>query len=288
MNKKYFRDQGIFHITNVCNLSCSNCDVYSDRNFKGHSSWNKFSNFYQEWTKKIHLDSINVFGGEPFSNPDLYNWIVGLKETFPDAKTFSISTNGTYLKKNIKLAREIINNDFWLDVSIHDPSFKEGIEHSIEEILSNNKIKKVKIADTIEYFIGEKKVVRMWNATVFRLNSTFKVENKTTFFRRSDPIAAHTYCMESCAPPNVVFNKGLLYKCNLTSISSDLISQFSVEEHGALLLNSYRPADPFDTDENLDLFFQNLNNPISACQLCPEREVIVPIWPMSKKRIKYN
>jgi organic radical activating enzyme len=283
MNKTYSREQGIFHITNVCNLTCKTCDVYSNRNFKGHFKWNDYANKYIEWSKKILLKEVNIFGGEPYTNPDLINWVSELKKYFADAESFNISTNGTYLNTNINLSREIIKQGFWLDVSIHDPAFRLDIENSIEETLSIFNYKKIKKNTTIEYVVDGKKLFRLWEAMTFRANSLSKIENKMTFFRRSDPIKAHTYCMSTCAP-NVVFHRGNIFKCSFTSISQDLLSQFDVEDYGSELLKKYKSADPFDTDQNLDNFFINLDNHIDACQLCPEREIIVPIWPMSKKK----
>lgn len=284
MIKKYFRPQGVFHITNVCNLTCNNCDVYSNRNFKNHFYWKDYADMYIEWSKKIQLNEVNIFGGEPYTNPDLITWVESLKTHFKDVENFNISTNGTYLKHNIDLSREIITQGFWLDISIHDPSFRNEIEETLENILSVFNFKKYKTNTTITFEANGKKIARIWEATVFRSNSMYKIENKTTFFRRSDPIKAHTYCMSTCVP-NVVFHRGKIFKCSFTSISQDLIAQFKIETQGADLLKKYKPADPFDTTENLDRFFRELDNHIDACQLCPEREIIAPIWPLAKKKI---
>jgi hypothetical protein len=64
------------------------------------------------------------------------------------------------------------------------------------------------------------------------------------------------------------------------------MSQFKIETRGINLLKKYNSADPFDTTENLDRFFRELDNHIDACQLCPEKEIIVPIWPLAKKKIE--
>ena len=90
--------------------------------------------------------------------------------------------------------------------------------------------------------------------------------------------------MSTCVP-NVVFHKGKIYKCSFTAISQDLMSQFQIEKRGIDLLKKYNSANPFDTGENLDRFFRELDNHIAACELCPEREIIAPIWPLATKKI---
>jgi hypothetical protein len=81
--------------------------------------------------------------------------------------------------------------------------------------------------------------------------------------------------------------KGKIYKCYLTAIASDLTNQFQFEQEGADLLNSYVPADPFDSEDKLVQFFNEIQTYIKQCQLCAERKIIKPIWPLSKSKVKF-
>lgn len=286
MNELFFKDLGVFYITNVCNLTCENCVTFSNRNFKGHFYWKDYKDKYIEWSKKITFDHINVFGGEPYTNPDLLTWVLELKKYWPNCKEYSISTNGTHLKNNIELSRKIIDENYFLDVCVHDPATRESIESDLENILSVYEISIIKENTTYHFFRNGRRVARLWNGYVFTKNAADRVVNNVTFFRRSDPIAAHTLCINSCEP-NVVFVRGQLFKCHLTAISKDLTTQFQFDQYGTDLLKKYRPADPFDSDEDLKNFWDGLNNPIEQCQLCPERNSVAPIWPLAKTKTKY-
>lgn len=275
-----------FHITHVCNLTCENCDSYNNRNFKGHFYWEDYADYYYEWAKKLDINSINIIGGEPFANPSLYNWVTEIKKCFTHSESIYISTNGTYLKNNVELTREILEQGVCLIICVHDPAFRSEIESAIETILSPYDTTKISNNTTYEYFIDDKKAIMIYNTFSFWKNSTEKIENGITFFRRSDPVAAHEMCLKECGPANF-FIRGKLYKCYLTAIAKDLTSQFKFEEEGANLLNSYIPADPFDSDEVLENFFNELHNPIKQCTLCAEKRIIKPIWPMPKKKSQF-
>jgi hypothetical protein len=169
-------------------------------------------------------------------------------------------------------------------VCVHDPALRNNIETSINKVAGLINATKVVNGSLTNYFLNDQNVIRLYNTYVFFKASTEKIENKITFFRRSDPVKAHDLCMQECGP-SYFFMKGKIYKCYLTAIAFDLTTQFHFEKKGTELLNSYKPADPFDTTENLDRFFRELDNHIDACQLCPEREIIAPIWPLAKKKI---
>lgn len=281
---KYFQKElGIFYITNVCNLTCKNCDSYNNRNFKGHFYWDDNKDQYYKWASRLQLGEINIYGGEPYTNPDLKKWVVGLKDCFKNTSKFSLSTNGTHLKNNIDLSREIIETGFYLDVCCHDPALRDQLTSSLDTILSVYSISTIKKNNTIEYYVNDTMVAKLWNSYVFHLNSADRVEQGITFFRRSDIVSAHESCIRNCLP-SIIFLRGKMYKCYLTAISQDLTTQFQFEEEGSALLNSYVPAQVEYTDEQLTAFFEELKNPIAQCKLCAERDTMKPIWPLPKKK----
>ncbi len=283
MNKTFTIEQGVFYITNVCNLACTFCETYNNRNFKGHFLWTDYKDQWEQWSKKLNIDFITIIGGEPFSNPDLKSWIQGIKQYWPECKNFNICTNGTYLKNNIEFAREIINQEIWLDISIHDPSTYDTIKETLEEILSIYEYSTSTDNQKISFWINGKEVARLYGAYVFHKNSQRYIRNGITYMHRSNPEKAHELCIGKLGHCHF-FVKGLLYKCYLTAVSQDLINQFSIDDDSQKLLESYTAASSFDSQESLEIFFQNIRNPLKQCTLCPDYLSDVPIWPMPKKK----
>jgi organic radical activating enzyme len=284
--KKFYLKEMFFHITHVCNLTCENCDSYNNRNFKGHFTWSEYKDHYIEWSKKLKIDTINLIGGEPFSNPKLIEWVKEVPKYFNETKNFRISTNGTYIKNNLDLTIEIIRSGFSLDICVHDPALRIDIENAVDKLAEILNASKSISGQLIRYFIDDREIIKLYSTYVFFKASTEKIENKITFFRKSDPIKAHTLCMEECGPSHF-FVRGKIYKCYLTAIAEDLTSQFQFEKEGAALLNSYIPATPYDSETTLEKFFSEIENYIDQCRLCAERKVIKPIWPLAKNKVKF-
>ena len=64
-----------FYITNVCNLTCSNCNRFNNYNFRGWQRWSDYANEYSIWANKVRLQRITILGGEPLLNPTILDWI---------------------------------------------------------------------------------------------------------------------------------------------------------------------------------------------------------------------
>lgn len=96
--KKHILKYAEFYITNVCNLSCSECNRFNNLSFSGHFKWESYKKEYTEWAKKIIIYNCGIVGGEPFLNPDIKNWIVGLAELWPDT-VINLLTNGTKIDR---------------------------------------------------------------------------------------------------------------------------------------------------------------------------------------------
>ena len=285
MTRPFTIEQGVFYITNVCNLTCTYCETYNNRNFKGHYSWEDYKDHWIEWSNKLTIDFITIIGGEPFANPDLKNWVYGIKEYWPDCDNFNICTNGTFLKDNIELSREILDQNIWLDISIHDPATYNDIKESLEEILAIYNYTITIDNQKLSYWVAGREVARLYSAYVFHKNSQRYIRHGITYMHRSNPEKAHDLCIGKLGHCHF-FVKGSLYKCYLTAVSQDLVSQFAIDDESHSLLKSYTAASAFDSYENIDLFLQTVRNPIKQCTLCPDYHSDVPIWPLSKKKLK--
>jgi organic radical activating enzyme len=289
MTNKFIIEQGLFYITNVCNLTCHGCETFNNRKFKGHSTWEDYKQHYIEWSKKTEIDFITVIGGEPFSNPDLINWLTGLKAAWPNCKNMNICTNGTYLGANVSIIQKCIDLDIWLDISCHEPVLYNKIQNSLETILKDNNYDYTLTHEnqTLKYYLNDQLIARIYTAYTFQQSSQKYIKDGVIHMHNSDIEKSHKLCTEKLGQCHS-FVKGNLYKCYLTGISQDLTQQFQIENSAKELLNSYKYCSPFDSIENIDIFLKKIKNPIQQCKLCPEKVIVFPIWPLSKSKINYD
>lgn len=286
--KKHFIGIAQFYMTNVCNLTCENCCTFNNRRFSGHYKFKDYKDHYTEWAKKVDIDFMSILGGEPYANPDLPNWIDGLKACWPNNTNFSICTNGTYLSNFKELSRDAIKKGLWLEVNIHDPNQYAEVKNNLLDIISIFDYKAVEVDDKfhsehIDYYVDGTKIAQVVTYYNFFNSATTEIKNRTTYFHNSDPEIAH----KNCSAYNChYFVRGDLYKCFLTAIGQDLSQQFLVEETAQKLLKDYKFCSPWDTDENVNQFMNNLDKVIPQCSLCPENLKLQPIWPLQKVKLK--
>lgn len=283
MNEKFVVDQAVFYITNVCNLTCKSCETFNNRKFKGHFYWQDHKDEYAQWSTLLDIDFITIIGGEPFANPTLGEWVREIKALWPNNTNFNICTNGTYLKDNVELVREIVQQGVWLDISIHDPAFYQDIQSNLEHALEPFKYTVDQKSTTIEYYIAGKLIARLYTAYTFRQSSQKYIRDGVTYMHNSDITKAHDLCIGNLGHCHF-FVKGLLYKCYLTAVGQDFTEQFVLEETAKNLLTSYRACSPWQNLTELTRFFETVRNPIPQCKLCPENVISFPIWPMNRKK----
>jgi organic radical activating enzyme len=289
MINKFYLEDGIFYITNVCNLTCDHCESYNNRNFKGHFLWETHAEQWKEWSNFVDLERINIHGGEPFTNPDLINWAKNLLTLWPNASEKYISSNGTLLHAKIDLCRELIDIGWNIDVVVHDPAQLNQIVGTIKEIIkpytfkilyTDPKKKRIEFRDEQ----SGKLLISLEQVYHFIQKSQRLVEDGVIYMHRSNGDKAFKICQGECIPAGYFVNGGI-YHCYLTSLTSDLTSQFKFEQYAETLLKEYKPCLVTDSQEEKDLFFSIVGKKsIKQCTLCPDKEVLFPIFPLSPKK----
>jgi len=271
-----------YHITNVCNLSCTHCISYSNiKGFSGYSKWEDHFSKNKLWPNFINPHKVQITGGETFLNPDLINWVRGIRNLWPD-KYVSVLTNGTlFHKSNVKkITKEILNLGFEIEISIHHENHYLPAYESFLNILKESNIN-----HSEEYTIfaknSSKKIVE--DLRKFRNKDTNKVlgtiERKQIFFQNSikfydknlikmhdnDPIKTHeNCCLKTCG----IIVDGDLFKCVAVAVGKQLNKQFNVLNKHNMLLNDYVPCSPIIGKNKVYDFLKNINEPIKQCGLC--------------------
>lgn len=136
------------NITAACNLNCNGCYVGSNFEYKGHSSWKEQQSIYKKWSKKIDIQLFEIYGGEPFLNPEWYEWYTGVMELWPNA-VGQFTTNGYALTEKNKKLYDLLrdsNGQHHLEVSHHNKDKLDWLWNRIENFLEG-KIKVEHIND---------------------------------------------------------------------------------------------------------------------------------------------
>ena len=124
-----------FYITNVCNYTCGNCNRFNNYNLKGFQKWQDYKVAYANFADRLDIKTIAILGGEPFLNPELYNWVHGVAELWPNA-IIEITTNGSR-RKDTQLLEVLqkYKGRVWIHLSCHDINYWDTMHQDIMNFL---------------------------------------------------------------------------------------------------------------------------------------------------------
>lgn len=286
-----------FYITNVCNLTCSNCNRFNDYDFKGWQKWSDYQAQYTEWARHVRLQRVTILGGEPLLNPSLLDWVDGINRLW--GKSVQVLTNGTRLNAVPGLYDRLIKFTDptypwvhnWLGVSLHNENDREKCFAEIKKFLRG----------TVSYYSQEHDADKTWGANhafvdsngmrigVWEYNEFYNAavqKNAQGQFtvHNSDPELAHKNCgfaMFKCYH----FIRGRLYKCGPVALFPEFDQQhpFDISKSDRELMNSYPAlsADEFETRGKE--FLAHIDDPIPQCKFCPGNRSHKKIFAVSKK-----
>lgn len=280
--KKFKLHHVEFYITNVCNLSCSNCRTFNNFTFRGH--YNFCNKLYQPWAEILNLNSIEILGGEPTLNPMLREWIIGIRSLWPDTEV-SLTTNGTRLRPLTWLHDLASEYNINIRISAHSQDIRPLIVDEIFsafghcELINRRQVHGDGPVNCVEILSNKGVKIFFQSYENFQV-SPFRDEQFT--FHNSDPKKAHRNCKIANCHHMI---DGLLYKCGFVSTAAEFLVQ-----HNQLvpdLLQQYRPLSAKDiiSQQVLDKFQEH----IPQCSLCHESNPVAHIDSKLKKNIKiYN
>jgi hypothetical protein len=138
--KYIFENSVEFYITNICNLTCENCNRFNNHKFSGWQRWTDYADIYQQWSEYIKLKNIVILGGEPLLNPTITDWITGLSKVFKSP--VQVLTNGLHLNKVVGLydamvqTRQYNAKGCFIQISLHNTEHFDQIRQNIKNFLS--------------------------------------------------------------------------------------------------------------------------------------------------------
>jgi hypothetical protein len=284
---KIYLDKVEFYITNVCNLTCENCNRFNNYYFKGWQDWQQYKEVYEQWADLLEIKHIVIMGGEPLLNPSICSWITGLLK-FSPAWPLQILSNGTRINHVSGLYNTLKSNPAWIGVTLHNPDEMQSIMDEVEQFLQAP-VTKLTGAENNPFnapicFKDRNGVmIPFWITDEFLQSAILKDANGQLTLHNSDPVSAHTIC-NFAQGKSYHFIKGKLYKCGPVALLPEFDQQFGLKlsEEDRNLLNSYQPLTIDNFDSYHEEFFSNLDNPIPQCKFCPSYGGGGKIWPVRK------
>ena len=248
-------------ITQTCQLSCLGCTNYSDLRHSGYIKWKDGKHDLEQWLERIDIPDFGIMGGEPLINPEVRQWLIGVRELMPDSQ-IRFTTNGLLLEKHwdiIELMHDLGNVSF--KITAHTP---ELLEHVINKIMCMYEWQPVH-----EYGID-----RLITSNQFRFHvktplsflKTFRNNYENMMPCYSDHKQAFDSCIQQTCP---LLYKGKIYKCSTSGLLSDTLARFgnpNIEHWSQFIPEGISPS---SSSNKIKEFIENFGKPNSICAQCP-------------------
>lgn len=291
--KHVFENKVEFYITNVCNLTCENCNRFNNHDFRGWQNWADYADTYQAWSEFIELRNIVIMGGEPLLNPTINDWISGLHRIF--GCDIQVLSNGLQLLKVRNLYNTLAANKGHVSISLHNPDHFEQIRQDIQQFLGpireeyGSGIGQERKNDPFFYSARDVNdvLVNVHVSRDFLVASVIPGPNGRFTLHQSDPEKAHKLCAFA-AYKCYHFIKGKIYKCGPVALMPEFDRQHNLDitDRQREILNSYQPMTVDTWLTHGAQWISELDNAIPQCQFCTDRVQHTLIFPVTKSAIK--
>lgn len=253
-------------IINACNLSCQGCTTFSDLKHKGSIRWSTGKQWLEPWTDRLDLQAIGLMGGEPLMNPDLENWLYGIRELLPNAQIRFV-TNGTLLHKHWKIfdiLRDLGNTVF--KISYHTQS--ESLDQCIDRIFENYEWEPV-TEFGINRFKEKNRDFRFQLARPEYFFKTFIGPYEDMQPHNNNPSDAFDMCVQQKCP--LLYN-GKIFKCGTLGLTPDILSRFNHPNSTQWEKFIDTGLDPQCKISEIEKFVANFGKPHRMCGQCPSKK----------------
>lgn len=270
-------------ITQACNISCHGCTNYSDLSHSGYVRWETGREWISSWLERIDIPDFGIMGGEPLINPEVKQWLKGVRDLMPNSQ-IRFTTNGLLLEKHFDIVdflADLGNVSFKITIHLHD----EKVETLVNDIFNRFNWQPIH-----EYGIDR------W---ITNGNFRFHVKRPTSFVKtykndyrnmepwHSDPAEAFSNC---CQPTCPLLYNGLIYKCSTSALLESTLSRFGYPNK-----DQWEPYLPTglsidSSDDQVNEFIDNFGKPSAICGQCPVEHSagskIIHLDTVTKKKTK--
>lgn len=249
-------------IIRACNLSCQGCTTFSDLHHGGYVTWETGQAWLRSWAERLHLQAIGFMGGEPLINPEIQQWLLGVRALLPGAQIRFV-TNGLLLRKHWYLLDMLDQlGNCVLKISQHVDDVR--LQQVIDDIFAARSWQSVH-----EFGIDRWKTSTGFRFQVTRPTKflkTFKGDYSNMSPHHNDPASAFDICVQKKCP---LLYQGRIWKCGTLALTPDILKRM-----GQPNFQSWQPfldnglASDCD-DRDLQAFVNNFGRPHQRCAQCP-------------------
>jgi hypothetical protein len=246
----------------TCNLSCEGCTTFSDLKYQGYTTWTQGREWLEPWINRITLEGVGVMGGEPLINPQVREWLRGLRELLPDTQIRFV-TNGLLLDRHwdvVDLLHRLGNSVLKISQHVNTPELASVIQ---------------RVYDSYDWQPVHEFGIDRWATTnQFR----FQIAQPKTFLKtfRNDyanmephnntPADAFELCVQKRCP--LLYN-GRLYKCGTVGLTPELLDRHNRPNWAQWQPYIIPGLDSTCSDSELEQFVNNFGKPHTLCRQCP-------------------
>lgn len=283
MTQRILIDRLEFYITNVCNLTCSGCNRYNNYKFSGWESWSDAEPALTQWAEKIDIRHPVILGGEPLLNPDVVDWITGIRRLWPDHSGVQVQSNGTRLDLVQGLYQALDpQQGNWIGISLHAKEHKEPLFDRIRNFLKSPIIETEDSSDPIgsryQFLDVNKRKVHVWVNDTFVQSNIIELPNGRFGLYNSNPEIAHENCTYRRFK-NYHMIQGRIYKCGPVALMPQFDDQYSFDLSDAdrEVMRGYRGLGIDEFDVRGQDFLNTIDQVVPQCKFCPESYDYKPI-----------
>jgi hypothetical protein len=254
--------------TQVCNLVCQGCSTYSDVPHRGYTTWSQAESELTPWLERIDIDDIGIMGGEILINPDIINWLKGIRRLLPHSRIRFV-TNGLLVERNwpvIEWLHQDGNAVLKITRHVDDPRIQSAID---------------RIRNTWRWLpINEYGIDRWITDSGLRFQvrepvhftQTFQGSYSTMQPWTTEPAEAFAHCHQQTCP---MLYQGRIYKCSTSALTRTALERHSwpnLEKWQPYLDNNQNGSISLDsTDSDIQQFLNNFGRPHATCSQCPAK-----------------
>jgi len=254
----------------TCNLSCEGCTTFSDLSYQGYTTWAQGRKWLEPWIHRLELEGIGVIGGEPLINPEIREWLQGLRELLPHAQIRFV-TNGLLLDRHwdvVNLLHRLGNSVLKISQHVTTPELASVIQH---------------VHDSYDWQPVHEFGIDRWATTnQFRFQisqpkiflKTFRNNYANMEPHDNAPADAFELCVQKRCP--LLYN-GRLYKCGTVALTPELLYR-----HNRPNWDQWQPyitqgLDPTCSASEIEQFVNNFGKPHMLCRQCPSSKDLVSL-----------
>jgi organic radical activating enzyme len=250
------------NIQYACNLSCVGCISLSDFNRKGGVRINEGVDWLREWSKKLTVDTLCLFGGEPLLNPDFGSWVNAARYYFPKTH-IKVITNGFYLRSDhVNFLSNVKNST--LQISFHfqnkDKSLLKIIKDATKHLYWN-------VSKATEEIIFLKFVNDNLNIQCARFGEFRKPyknnKNKMMPWESTDLQGSINNCG---SPRNPILYKNKLWKCAPIANLRDTLN--TLKSYDKVAWKPYLDYEGCGLEDDIEPFINDFGKPNKICSMC--------------------